>query len=48
MKLERRMSKMWKEPRVSMAQEVRRDPQSDGRGRKGGEKGGEFFRRCRL
>lgn len=34
---------MWKEPRVSMAQEVRRDPQSDGRGRKrGGEKGGRF------
>lgn len=37
---------MWKEPRVSMAQEVRRDPQSDGRVRKrGGEnRGGRFSR----
>ena len=38
------MSKMWKEPRVSVAPEVRRDPPSDGRGRKrGGEnRGGRF------
>lgn len=27
------MSKMWKEPRVSMAQQVSKEPQSDGRGR---------------
>ena len=40
---------MWKEPRVSAAREVSREPQSDRRGReRGGENRREVFRRQTL